>query len=340
MSSITQQPFDRSGDASPTSFLIIMPNPSTYASSKTLDTCQTIAMNRTDNGFGENKITPDDPLSKASSMSTIDGGKVRPVRSQRRRSRKDVLKDADGNFPLPRTKNLASFVEDVSPPATPQRISSQRKSKTPGSHRSSRSSSRRSSFINQPTTINHRRPAMPRSMSTTYARPVEDPIALYHRSRSLFEAPRTDPSATLSPSLSPLPRPSMAPADDLSQGLLVDEEENSPIAHQYSNHVPATVIDWTLPSTRRREYRQIEGSYRGIPGLWRRFGPRLFQRNRRLTFYDDEKGDDAGSVRRYRMDLPEEEEKSNSVVRVCRTASSLEKVKRKWSCIGSFTRDS
>ena len=40
------------------------------------------------------------------------------------------------------------------------------------------------------------------------------------------------------------------------------------------------------------------------------------------------------------MDLPEEEEKSKSVIRVNETRTSLGKVKRKWSCIGSLRGDS
>ncbi len=141
------------------------------------------------------------------------------------------------------------------------------------------------------------------------------------------------------PSLPYLPRASTTPADDLAQGLLANEEENSLDAHQYSNHVPATIIDWTLPSTRRREYRKIENTCRGIPGLWRRFAPRFFQRNRRLSFYEDEKDADTGSVRRYRIDLPEDEdEKAKSVAKANGSRLSLDKVKRSWSCIGSLRK--
>ncbi len=186
-------------------------------------------------------------------------------------------------------------------------------------------------------------------MSTTYARSAEDPILLYQRSKSLFESPLhgrdyLDHSAMLSqepstPSLPYLPRASTTPADDLAQGLLANEEENSLDAHQYSNHVPATIIDWTLPSTRRREYRKIENTCRGIPGLWRRFAPRFFQRNRRLSFYEDEKDADTGSVRRYRIDLPEDEdEKAKSVAKANGSRLSLDKVKRSWSCIGSLRK--
>lgn len=76
--------------------------------------------------------------------------------------------------------------------------------------------------------------------------------------------------------------------------------------------VPATVIDWTSPSTRRREYEKIDRSSRGIRGLWRRIAPKWCQPGQeRVPFFEegkDGKGNYEGSVRRFRMDLPDEEE--------------------------------
>lgn len=112
------------------------------------------------------------------------------------------------------------------------------------------------------------------------------------------------------------------------------EEPNPDLQHQYENHVPATIIDWTLPSTRRLEYREIDKSCQGFRGIWRRLAPRWCRRNSRLSFFDDE-GSDAGSVRRYRLDLPEVE-KENEADSVEITEQeidvSLGKAKRKWSC--------
>lgn len=70
------------------------------------------------------------------------------------------------------------------------------------------------------------------------------------------------------------------------------------------------VIDWTSPSTRRREYAKIDRASRGVRGLWRRVAPRWCQfGNDRMPFFDPGKpgkADDEGSVRRFRMDLPDE----------------------------------
>ncbi|MCJ1375553.1 hypothetical protein MMC20_006790 [Loxospora ochrophaea] len=75
--------------------------------------------------------------------------------------------------------------------------------------------------------------------------------------------------------------------------------------------VPPTLIDWTSPSTRRREYEKIDRSRRGIRGLWRKIAPRWLWRSSRMSFYDDTTSD-TRSVRRYRMDLPEDDEKIES----------------------------
>lgn len=76
----------------------------------------------------------------------------------------------------------------------------------------------------------------------------------------------------------------------------------------------ATVIDWTSQSTRRREYEKIDRASRGVRGLWRRVAPQWCQsKNERMPFFDPGKSGKAcreGSVRRFRMDLPDEQESS------------------------------
>lgn len=341
-----------STDQTPTLSPITMPNPSTDASSQTSNACHTILMDRIDSGFGENPTTPNSSLSRASSIMAKERGRIRSGRPQQPRSRKDAMSEQSAaNAVAPCGKHISGSAGTAySEPTIPQRTSSQSRITTPNSYRSSKSSSRRSSFTTpRPKTHSKRRPIPNRSVSTTYTRPVEDPILLYQRSKSLFESPRNgldyiNRSETLSqeqltPSLPYLPHASTTPADDVAQGLLANEEDDFSITHQYSNHVPATIIDWTLPSTRRREYRKIQSSCRGIPGLWRRFAPRFLQRNRRLSFYEDEKDDDTGSVRRYRLDLPDDEDrKSKSGVKANGSRLSLDKLKRSWSCIGSFKK--
>lgn len=79
-----------------------------------------------------------------------------------------------------------------------------------------------------------------------------------------------------------------------------------------SIHVPATVMEWTSPSTRRAEYEKIDRASRGVRGLWRRVAPRWCQsRDSRTPFFEEGKTSREGSVRRFRMDLPDEEDSGN-----------------------------
>ncbi|KKK16044.1 hypothetical protein ARAM_007795 [Aspergillus rambellii] len=74
-------------------------------------------------------------------------------------------------------------------------------------------------------------------------------------------------------------------------------------------HPAPTVIDWTSPSTRRREYEEIDRATSGVRGFWRRVAPRWCQfGHARVPFFEekDGKGNYEGSVRRFRIDLPEE----------------------------------
>lgn len=108
-----------------------------------------------------------------------------------------------------------------------------------------------------------------------------------------------------SSSLPTLPRP--ATADTTAASLLstaVDlAGESSQNLQEFSNHVPAANIDWTLPSTRRREYEKIDKARSGFRGLMRRVTPRILWKNGRVGFHDDGNGSDAGTVRRFRMDV-------------------------------------
>lgn len=109
-----------------------------------------------------------------------------------------------------------------------------------------------------------------------------------------------------------------------------DDLPNEP----YYNPQPTT-IHWLSPSTRARQYAEIDRWTTGLRGMLRRVAPRWFFRHAMVTFYDDScrskrKGygvggyqkeeqdndvehddddDDAGSVRRYRLVTEEASEK-------------------------------
>ena len=175
---------------------------------------------------------------------------------------------------------------------------------------------RSSSFlIRQPNGAQRQRPHMPlRSSSAMHARAYSIDSSDYADYTPLFRSPEgsvrseavlsVEPRAHLTSTslpflISPITVPELT-ANHSSQALpkALDFE----YAPSYSNHVPATLIDWTLPSTRRKQYNEIDKSCRGLRGLVRRCIPSLFRsRGKRVGFYDAERSSDAGTVRRYRV---------------------------------------
>jgi hypothetical protein len=83
------------------------------------------------------------------------------------------------------------------------------------------------------------------------------------------------------------------------------------LSHQFQAEFPpadtaaATTHYWTSDETRRREYAAIDRRNKGIRGLFNKFMPRLGKKSNRSKFYDENDDDksDAGSVRRYRLNL-------------------------------------
>ena len=98
----------------------------------------------------------------------------------------------------------------------------------------------------------------------------------------------------------------------------------SSVPSSFTGQIPATlvdpvVIDWTSPSTRRREYREIDKCNRGFRRAWKTIAPKCcWCKSWRRGFYvesnspvgvdfNDDKDDDAESVRRYRLELEDDD---------------------------------
>nr|KMM65660.1 hypothetical protein CPAG_02006 [Coccidioides posadasii RMSCC 3488] len=119
------------------------------------------------------------------------------------------------------------------------------------------------------------------------------------------------------PSLSPASSEDLSPNmeklnhwDTVPPPQLPDDTQPSGIVPAYKV-IPPTVMHWTSSSTRRREYEKIDRSCRGIRGMWRRFAPKWCQsKSQRIPFFDETKGGKQlyeGSVRRFRIDIPDED---------------------------------
>ncbi|GKZ26349.1 hypothetical protein AbraIFM66951_003997 [Aspergillus brasiliensis] len=208
--------------------------------------------------------------------------------------------------------------------------------------------SRRSSPHSQRSSLHsHRRSATTASITPLSDRTArrEDLIALHRESCRLFQddglstskpSQRASRPPSSSTSRTTPPRPLRSASNASSPPTLrtplsistyqdqSNQNQNEPPrgpvrAATFSAYEPActspmqptvTVIDWTSPSTRRREYEKIDRASSGVRGFWRRVAPRWCQfGDHRTPFFEegkDGKGNYEGSVRRFRMDLPEE----------------------------------
>ncbi|EFR04994.1 hypothetical protein MGYG_07997 [Nannizzia gypsea CBS 118893] len=152
-----------------------------------------------------------------------------------------------------------------------------------------------------------------------------NPLSARHANSHASTAPARRPSfqhTQHSASASPLLRPENTPTSPFqSDGIPsppINQSTWNPLNDETINisssppPLPKTVIDWTSPSTRRREYEKIDRASRGIRGAWRKFAPQWCQsKDARAPFFEECKAGhakDDGSVRRFRMDIPEEED--------------------------------
>lgn len=199
-------------------------------------------------------------------------------------------------------------------------------SKSPGHHRTSRSTRRSTPTSRRSSLHSHQRAATTTSLTPSIVdrkdsvAKREDLLALHRESCRLFQDPATHPydrasSEFSSPPASPIVRTRLSTAAQ-EPGLdtsLTDHPIYVPttaVVDDPPKPVTATVIDWTSPSTRRREYEKIDRASTGVRGFWRRVAPRWCQfGDNRMPFFEEGKngkGNYEGSVRRFRMDLPDE----------------------------------
>lgn len=162
----------------------------------------------------------------------------------------------------------------------------------------------------------------PRSIQSNTTSPVMSPVLQYQRSNSM-----------------PVNDGDISEEDLLSfrrhRRISVVHSEPDPDREQTQpphEQVPATVIDWTSPSTRRREYEKIDRSNKGFRRVWRRMTPRCFHPSEtRTPFFEtgkDGKANYEGSVRRFRMDITDEKDAQSTNEPVSRPKP----MKRTWTC--------
>ncbi|KAL4807382.1 hypothetical protein BDV18DRAFT_116452 [Aspergillus unguis] len=200
--------------------------------------------------------------------------------------------------------------------------------KSPGEIRSTSRSTRRSGHSRQSSLHSHRRTNTATSLTPSVpSSPVqrENLLALHRESCRLFQDTCQLPSPPQSPQQRTFSEPSsprIAPIQEYqsrpshsSSSHHENQEPEQPVEHFKvevisSVETKPTIMEWTSPSTRRREYKEIDRASSGVRGLWRRVAPRWCQfGNTRVPFFEEDKDGKAnyeGSVRRFRMDLPDE----------------------------------
>jgi len=281
------------------------------------------------------------------------------------RSNSSPVRHRNPKRPSPYVLTSPSTAVDIKRPAsekpTPnerKQCSTRRKSITSSSSNSTNNTRRRghdslpSSRRTSCTMVDPSRPARHyriKSSQTcpTINRDIDDVLALHFRSCSLFQNPTYQSAA---PSLA-LPgygpsatadfgsRPVTAPLfnDDSIPISPLSKESKDTVAPV---DVPDTTMHWMSPCTRKTQYEKIDRANTGLRGFFRKVVPRCVSGPPTQTFYENDKSD-AGSVRRFRMDVSDDDEadeKSTAALRMQRrklerTSTQKPETKKKlWGC--------
>ena len=87
--------------------------------------------------------------------------------------------------------------------------------------------------------------------------------------------------------------------------------ESAPNEYVFSDSVdgspPGSVMRWTSDATRRKQYAEIDKRNSGLRKFIRKILPGCVSKQSSLGFFNGEDDSDAGSVRRFRLELPDEE---------------------------------
>jgi hypothetical protein len=201
----------------------------------------------------------------------------------------------------------------------------------------SKPSSRRTSYtiVDPSTPARHYRMKSFQTPTAT-SQDIDDVLALHFRSCSIF----TNPSYQ-SNSNSGLPSPTLSQNDAFgfpsestrfsTDSLRVVEEtrQSEDTIADVDLEKLNTTMHWTSPCTRRREYERIDKANSGVRGFFRRVTPRCVSGPQEKFYEKDES--DAGSVRRYRLDDIEVDEKRPRTSPAPKP-QSRPAIKKRWTC--------
>ncbi|KAF1361853.1 hypothetical protein EJ07DRAFT_109975 [Lizonia empirigonia] len=290
-------------------------------------------MNRKDSGLRESIL----PQPSKGQTTSLHGSNTAP---HRRRTAKAVPASIETSESVKMsTRRPAS--EKRPRPSNHRSASSSEKSTTRSrskgrGHDSKLSSRRTSCTIVDPTRpARHYRVKSSNTISPA-SQDVDDVLALHFRSCSLFSNPSYQTNSALSsPTLSHQDNfgaPSAASRFSMDEMAMVEEPVSGSETESARLPVPATTTHWNSPSTRKRDYERIDRANTGFRGLVRRVVPRCVS-GPPERFYEKDQSD-AGSVRRYRLDIIESHINEKEITRLPTQSSRPQrpKPKSRWTC--------
>ncbi|KAF3045227.1 hypothetical protein E8E12_010865 [Didymella heteroderae] len=146
-----------------------------------------------------------------------------------------------------------------------------------------------------------------------------------------YQANSALPSPTLS-NPEQLAFPNAAPRFSMDELAMAEEQVSLQEIESARVPLPTTTTHWTSPSTRKRDYERIDRQNTGLRGLVRRAVPRCVS-GPPERFYEKDQSD-AGSVRRYRLDVIESHINEKEITRLKTQSSQSQKpkLKSRWTC--------
>jgi hypothetical protein len=288
-------------------------------------------MNRIDSGFVASylpKIPSEEPLSNTTTI--------------RQRNSKKTTAEPTPSFQATTMESRRPVSEQRSLPFRHQSsTSSSENSNRSKSRGHSKPSSRRTSrtIVDPNRPVRHYRMKSHQTPPTVPSQDIDDVLALHFRSCSIF----TNPSYQSNPN-SGLPSPTMSQNDAFGfpsaatrfsqDSLRVVEEVAMSRQSEETISDPEKLnmtMHWTSPCTRRREYERIDKANSGMRGFFRRVTPRCVSGPQEKFFEKDDRESDAGSVRRYRLDDIDTNEKRPRTSPAPKP-QSRPGIKKRWTC--------
>jgi len=275
-------------------------------------------MNRSDSGFDEFSHSEDaDSKSRSGRTSNTEPTENRPHISSES-SQQSTATGHPTSEKRRRRRNTSSGPRRKSTTTS----SSEHSTKSHGRGNGSKPSSRRTSctLVDPSRRARHYRIKSTQTVSSVN-RDVDDVLALHFRSCTLFQNPpyqSGQSSATRSQQrvadgqVSPTqiyPVLNFAPEAAAVHSHPLQEADPQPESEKATG--TSTEIHWTSPSTRRRQYEKMDKAHSGLRGVMRKVFPKCCVPGPAPPKFYDENKSDSGSVRRFRLDLPDDEDEDD-----------------------------